>query len=261
MDIYLAQKNLTYQLASCVEQAGLKITDIVLDAIGLAKEAALIEQSVQQTIIAIRFEKTITYFTLFGQGKLLSSEAIDEGFGQWISLIMDRFNLPVDVATRLLMNNGHLHSEEYTEDPIYLWSVDNQTKTCSQKELSESFMDSAEQWRNMILKTCEPIFQVKNVSVVLTGAGAYVPGLQEFMQDVLPVPIRTYCPETLGVRDSALTAIVGAFYAYKDLEPWRKKAGSAVNLEEFNGMISHRRKSDGVSEDTFGKKIKGILGK
>jgi cell division protein FtsA len=258
-EVYLANRELAYGLATCVEKAGLGIIDIVLDAFGLAKEASLLEQSTEEVIIAIRLERATTHLCLFSAGKLLSSEILDIGYGEWISQVKETFDIPLDVASRLMIYNCRCDGPQPTEAPIYMWSQNGQTHTCSLAQLMDALWPRIKQWIVEVNKTCEPIIATKRASVVLTGEGAIIQGLDHALQLALQTRVSLYIPETLGVRNGAFTALLGAFYMYKDLEVWRRKTAGSINLFEFNAMISARKSKDGSGEETFPKRLKGIF--
>lgn len=258
-EVYLANRELAYGLASCVEKAGLGIIDIVLDAFGLAKEASLLEQSADDVIIAIRLERLTTHLCLYSGGKLISSEILDTGFGEWIAKVKETFDVPLDVASRLLIYNCRCDGPPPSDAPIYMWSQGGQTHTCSLAQLMDACWPSIKQWIIEVNKTCEPIIAAKRASIVLTGEGAIIQGISQALQVALATRVNLYIPETLGVRNGAFTALLGAFYMYKDLEVWRRKSAGSINLFEFNAMISARKGKDGSGEETFPKRFKGIF--
>ena len=258
-EVYLANRDLAYSLAGCIEKAGLGIIDIVLDAFGVAKEASLLEQSSEDVIISVRLEKATTQLCLFSSGKLYSAEVLATGYGEWVDKVKEAFDVPVDVANRLMIYNCRCDGLQPTEAPIYMWSKNGQTHTCSLAQLMEILWPSIKRWIIEINQTCEPIIAAKRASVVLTGEGAIIQGLDQALQEVLATKVSLYVPETLGVRNGAFTALLGSFYMYKDMEVWRRRSAGSLNLFEFNAMISARTGKDGSQEETLAKRLKGIF--
>lgn len=257
-DLYAADKALTYQLAGLIEKAGLQISDIVLDSWALAKEAALLEQSLQQAVIAIRLDQNQTQLNLYHQSKLLSSEWLEMGVGHWVVAIKDHFGLPLDVSEKLMQYNADLTKSTYSDQPVYLWSVNQQQQTATQKQIMEVILPLIEQWQASLLKMCQPVMDARVVKFVITGQGALLEGIDTYLQKAFHQPVQTYVPETIGVRDPTLTVALGAFYAYKDLENWRQKAESAVDIIEFEHMLNKKSK-DPTGELAISKKLKGFL--
>ena len=257
-DIYCIEKELAYQLAGCVEKAGVTIMDVILDSIGFAKEAALLERSMQQAVIGIILERNHTHLSLYYQGKCKSSELLPIGMKTWIDEVSSKFKLPKDVSARLLTNNLVLSGSKSSDAPIYLWSYEGDSFTMSYNELISTVEPKIQEWRDQIVSAVDPIIQAKTSSIVISGSGGSLLGLDEFIAQSLSCEVSSYVPQTLGVRDPALTSITGAIYAYKDLEAWRKRAGSCVDVEEYNAMIYSRKKSESMDE-TISKKLKGIF--
>ena len=258
-DIYAADKALTYQLASIVEKAGCEILDIVLDGWALAKETALLEQSNKDVMIAIRLDQSATQLNLYYHGKLISSEWLEIGYRQWVESIKRTFTLPYEVSSRLLTYNTDLKSTEYSSNPVYLWAVNEQNKTCSQAEIMDVVYPQIEEWRKQIVRMCEPIIEKRTTKILISGEGALLEGLDEFVQDAFEKETKIYVPETIGARDPSLTVALGAFYAYQDLESWRKKPFQSVNVIEFEEMIGTKKAKEPTAELAIGKKIKSFL--
>lgn len=258
-DIYVADKALTYQLAACVEKAGCEIMDVVLDSWALAKETAVLETSSKEVTIIIRLDRTSTQLNLYYQGKLISVEWLEIGFEQWANALSNYFQLPYDVSSRLLYYNVELNLETYPTHPVYLWAVNDQSKTCSQKEIMEIVSPLIEQWRNQLIRMCEPIIEKRPTKIMITGEGSLLEGLDKYIEAGFEKETRIYVPETIGARDPALTVALGAFYAFSDLEAWRKKPGQAINPFEFQEMIGTKRSKEPTMELAIGKKIKNFL--
>ncbi len=258
-DIYVADKALTYQLAACVEKAGCEITDVVLDSWALAKETAIIEQSNKDVMIAIRLDKTSTQLNLFYQGKLISSEWLEMGYGQWVTSLSQFFNLPEDVATRLLYYNCELNKEEFSQHPVYLWAVNDQSKTCTQTEIMDVVLPHIQQWKEQLVRMCEPIIEKRTTQLLITGEGALIEGFDIFIEEAFQKQTKLYVPETIGARDPGLTVALGAFYAYQDMEVWRKQQIQAINVLEFEEMIGARKSKEPTVELAIKKRLKNFL--
>lgn len=258
-DIYVADKSLTYQLAACVEKAGCEILDIVLDSWALAKETALIEQSSKDVMIAIRLDSHATQLNLYYQNKLVTSEWLEIGFQQWVDALSKYFSLPNEVASRLLYYNCDLNAETYSNHPVYLWAVKEESKTCSQLQIMEIVNPLLDEWRKQLLRMCEPIIEKRSTKILITGEGSLLEGLDVFVNEAFDKETKVYVPETIGARDPGLTVALGAFYFYQDLEEWRKKPYQSINVLEFQEMIGSKKSKEPTQELAIGKKIKNFL--
>lgn len=258
-DIYVADKTLTYQLAACVEKAGCEILDVVLDSWALAKESAIIEQSFKDVVIGIKLERHFTQLNLYNQGKVLSSEWLEIGYQQWIDAISRVLKLPHEVAKRILFYNCKLDTQDYSTAPIYLWAYKEENKTCHQQQIMDIVLPLIEQWRLQLVKMCELIISSRSTKVVITGEGALLEGMDNFLQTAFNVDTKLYVPETIGARDPALVVALGAFYAYHDLEDWQKNEGQSLNVDEFQDMIIVKKAKEPTIELAIVEKIKSFL--
>lgn len=258
-DIYVADKALTYQLAACVEKAGCEIMDLVLDSWAIAKETAILETTSKEVTIVVRLDRSATQLNLYYQGKLISVEWLESGFEQWVNALRNYFLLPYDVSSRLLYYNVALNQDEYSTHPVYLWAVNEASKTCSQQQIMDVVFPLMEQWKNQLIRMCEPIIEKRPTKIVITGEGSLIEGLDTYIEDTFEKETKIYVPEIIGARDPSLTVACGAFYAYHDLEAWRKKPYQAINVLEFEEMVGTKKAKEPTIELAIGKKIKNFL--
>ncbi len=262
IDLLCAEKKLTFDIVSCVEEAGCSVMDVSLDTYAIAKEACLLEQTVDQNVILLKLEPQMTTLTLLYGGRLISSELLEEGFGNWVKALSNRMRLPMDIASRLCKYNGRLNEKKLSDTPIYIWSRNQVTYTLSEKELCEEIRPSVERWIGAIQKACEPILQSRATTIVLTGEGAEMQGLAEVLKETLGCEIRRYIPETLGARTPALTCCLGLFYAYKDQCEILGSSDSSINISEFEKSIEYKpakSTKDHSEENTITGKLRSIL--
>ena len=69
LDYYVASKTLTYDLAKCIEKAGVGLLDVVLDAYALGKETAAIDASLKSSVIVVEIEMKRTLLSLYYHGR------------------------------------------------------------------------------------------------------------------------------------------------------------------------------------------------
>ena len=258
LDLLCANRQIAFDYVTCVEAAKLQILDISLDSFAIAKEACLFEQAVEQNVIVLKLERESTSLALLHEGRFASCDVIDQGIGNWIAKVSDQIHLPVDVASRLVKFNGRIEPESCMNSPIYIWSLDGVTSTISEQELCDMMKEPAAKWIDVIRTVSEPIISSKKTTVVLTGEGAEIEGLAEALQKVLGCTVKRYFPETLGVRSSALTSVLGMFYVYADTHIVLGDTDSCVNMEQF--VKSVQVKPVKMQDDnTITNKLKNIL--
>lgn len=256
IDLFYCDKHTLYTYANVVEKANLEILDICLDSYAIGEEAALFEQAVGNYIVLIHLERQTTTLSLFSQGKLLNSEVLYEGYGEWVSLLSNTYGLKPEVCVRLLSENACLEDKNYSDDPIFLWASGDKERTISLKQLHEVVKPAVDRWFEMMNKACEPIVQSGTCQVVLTGEGCEVSGMDE-MKKRIATNCSLYLPQTIGARDSALSTTLGLFYAWKEINLIRNNKVIAADERLIDESLKVGKKS---SEETgFTKKLMNII--
>lgn len=256
VDLLCADKEMVYRYVQTVEKAGLQVSEISLDSFALGKEASLFEKSLEQHLIAIKAERQSTSLSLFAKGKLVSTEIINMGSKQIISAMVNRFNLPIEVADRLLHMNARFGLDHYPNTPIYLWSNEGKTHTLSEQELMNVVQPILNVWIEEIKTTIKPILDTSNVKIVLFGESGEINGFDQLLSAECGCECELYIPETLGVRSSALASVTGLFYVIKDQSSVREFL-PGVDMGLFNQMLVKEKEI--VNEDTISGKFKGLF--
>ncbi len=256
VDLLCADKEMVYRYVQTVEKAGLQVSEISLDSFALGKEASLFEKSLEQHLIAIKAERQSTSLSLFSKGKLVSTEIINSGSKQIISAMVNRFNLPIEVADRLLHMNARFGMDHYPNTPIYLWSNEGKTHTLSEQELMSVVQPILNVWLDEIKTTIKPILDTSNVKIVLFGESGEINGFDQLLSNECGCECELYIPETLGVRTSALASVTGLFYVIKDQSQLREFL-AGVDMGLFNQMLVKEKEI--VNEDTISGKFKGLF--
>lgn len=256
VDLLCADKEMVYRYVQTVEKAGLQVSEISLDSFALGKEASLFEKSLEQHLVAIKAERQSTSLSLFAKGKLVSTETINLGSKQIISAMVNRFNLPIEVADRLLHMNARFGLDHYPNTPIYLWSNEGKTHTLSEQELMTVVEPILNVWLEEIKTTIKPILDTSNVKIVLFGESSEINGFDQLLASECGCECELYIPETLGVRSSALASVLGLFYVVKDQSSVREFL-PGVDMGVFNQMLVKEKET--VNEDTISGKFKGLF--
>lgn len=256
VDLLCADKEMVYRYVQTVEKAGLQVSEISLDSFALGKEASLFEKSLEQHLVAIKAERQSTSLSLFAKGKLVSTETINLGSKQIISAMVNRFNLPIEVADRLLHMNARFGLDHYPNTPIYLWSNEGKTHTLSEQELMTVVQPILNVWLEEIKTTIKPILDTSNVKIVLFGESGEINGFDQLLASECGCECELYIPETLGVRSSALASVLGLFYVVKDQSSVREFL-PGVDMGVFNQMLVKEKET--VNEDTISGKFKGLF--
>lgn len=261
IDLLCADRKMAYDLCGAVEKSGIRIMDIFLDVYAAGKEAALFEQSVNQQVIILKVERESTSLGLLKKGRLMTAAVIPAGIGQLCAPLCDTYGISRDNAIDLFKYSAILSGAVLSDNPVHIWSNDGKTHTISEKELVNCVMPNINSWLSYLQKTCAPILQAGETTVMITGEGGETQGLAQLLADRLQTKVRCYVPDTLGGRNASLTTCLGLFYAYQDRLPITGYTDDSIDMEAFIKAVSYRdKKPDGnTKEDTLTSKLKGLF--
>lgn len=259
IDLLCANRKVAFDIVSSVSEAGLEVMDIYLDTYAACKEAALFEQTVDQNVILIKMEYHNTTLSLLSQGKISASDRLNSGLSEMVFSLVDKYEFPIEASINLIKYNARLNLKTYSKNPIYIWSKNNETNTINERELCDTIKPSVQNWLDAIGSMCEPILQVGTPTVIITGEGGEMQGLDNLLADKLNVEVKNYSPETLGGRRSSLTGTLGLFYAYKDQQAIIGNDKNSVNMEQLEKTVSYKNGNKSDSEESITKKLKGML--
>lgn len=257
-EVYLSEQELVYEHVRAVESVGCSVIDIGLDALCLGDEAGLFDLSMDSPVIAMRMERNSTYLSLYHRGSLLSAQWIQQGSIDWIMELCRTYQISVSTAARLLYYNIDVTKAADNNVPIYLWNHDNATQTLTYDELSGLLNPKIMRHLEALKEICDPILQQDNIHLVLSGEASLIDGLDKALHRSTGQSVTVYCPDTFGVRDRSLSALLGMFYLYKDLKMYRRTTLSSVDNNEFRRIISLQYK-DSTSDESMTKRLKNFF--
>ncbi len=258
IDLLCADRQMAFTLVGCIENAGLTVMDIFLDVFAAAKEAALFEQSVDRSVIVLKMERTATTVARLARGRLRECTIVPVGVGTIASPIVDQYGLKRAEAAELVKYSARLNEKVNSTNPVYIWSENGNARKITEQELCDCIRGSVDGWVSDMEKLCGGILQAGPTTVIITGEGGEMQGLDELLQRKLGCEVRNYIPETLGGRNAGMTCCLGLFYAYKDKLPITGYTDNSLNMEEFLKSVSYRDKKDD-QEDTLTRKLKGMF--
>jgi cell division protein FtsA len=205
-------------------------------------------------------EREMTALGLIRNGRLTTGTMLPSGIGTIAGAIMDKYGIKSDLAVELLKYSARLNHTVLSTNPVYIWAENGETHTINEQELVDCVRENINLWLNDLQKTCSPILQAGETTVMITGEGGETNGLDELVQDRLGVSVKKYIPDTLGGRNACLTSCLGLFYAYQDKFPITEATQSSLDLDEFIRHVSYRERSaDDSKEHTLTDKLKGLF--
>lgn len=258
IDLLCADKSITFEYVSLLEELGIQIMDISLDMYAVCKEAALFEQTVNQNIILLKIDYQTTSLALISKGKLVNCDILYDGLNRIIGVVAGKYHLPFGVIDRLVKYNTHLDLNDSSNNSIFAWkNSEGESKTITELELSSSIKDAIEEYVNKIKDACEPILQSGDTEIVIVNEGAKMNSLIDLIRERCSVHTKAYHPETLGARDSSLTALLGSIYGFHDLVNINGNITSSINLLQFNELVDH--KTTDTEGETLTTRIKNLF--
>lgn len=258
IDLLCADRQLAYSLVGCIEKAGLQVMDIYLDTYAAAKEAALFEQSVDRNVVLLKMEREATTVARLSKGKLMESTIVPLGVGSIAARVVDEYGLKREEACELVKYSARLNEKVNSTNPVYIWSVNGNAKKITEAELCKCISPLVSKWVEDMQKILSGILQAGPSTVIITGEGGEMQGLNELLQSSLNCEVRNYIPETLGARDAGMTTCLGLFYAYKDKLPIAGYNDNSLDMKAFMDSVSYRERKPN-SEDTLTGKLKGMF--
>ena len=87
---------------------------------------------------------------------------------------------------------------------------------------------------------CGPILERDNVSVMVSGAGAELNGLDKLWSEAFNRPVAPYFPDTLGAREAKWAVNLGMFYAYIDQQVIHQDFQSSIDVEQYQRNMNIR---------------------
>lgn len=259
VDLLCVDKETAFGLVAVVEKAGLEVLDVCLDSFAIAKESAMFEQTVGQSVIMLNLTRENSTLALLSKAKLIHCDVLNHGISRWAKLVQQKYHLPEENAAKLIKNNARFSGDKYMEHPVYVWTSAGETHDLNEKEIYETIRDEVHLWAKEIKETCLPILENDKAIVVLTGEGAEIQGLDTLLEKEMETTVRVYVPETLGVRTGDLVACLGLFFAYKDQLPILGETENSVDMTRFNKTVKYKKDEEGSEEESITKKLKGML--
>ena len=258
IDLLCADRQLAYSLVGCIEKAGLQVMDIYFDTYAAAKEAALFEQSVDRNVVLLKMEREATTVARLSKGKLMESTIVPLGVGSIAARVVDEYGLKREEACELVKYSTRLNEKVNSTNPVYIWSVNGNAKKITEAELCKCISPLVSKWVEDMQKILSGILQAGPSTVIITGEGGEMQGLNELLQSSLNCEVRNYIPETLGARNAGMTTCLGLFYAYKDKLPITGYTDNSLDMKAFMDSVSYRERKPN-SEDTLTGKLKGMF--
>lgn len=257
IDLLCADKILTFEYASILDECNVEILDVCLDVNAVCKEAALFEQTLNQNIVLIKTNDETTELALLSKGKLVNCEVIFDGLKPIMDCVFDKYHIPYSTIRRLVKYNTS-YDKEYLDDAIYAWTKeDGSSVSINEEILSATVYNSLKNYVDKLTEMLKPILESHSTTIVVVGEMAGMESFITLLAKECNTNVKAYFPDTIGVRDSNLTALYGSFFVYKDYATIKEIKQSSINLLQFESIIDH--KTEDVEGESLTGKIKNLF--
>ncbi|MGI6509923.1 MAG: hypothetical protein ACOX1L_05000 [Erysipelotrichaceae bacterium] len=218
IDFICGDRLLMYEYLSIVEKAGLKVLDVYQDGYSSCGEAALFEQSYNNYVVNIYLEADHTVFLLIYNGRLITGFTENSGYNRLIKKIRTRFGFNYTNALRILFRYAVIGQSDGEDRIIIRWlDKHNIEHSLTYQDIQETIFEESQEMIENFYLYCSEIIAHDNVSIVVSGQGAQLQGLEKALSEKFEKTVKCYCPDILGARDPKWASTLGMLYQYKDM--------------------------------------------
>lgn len=235
----------TQNLISCVNRAGVEVTDTVIGQLASA-EAVLTQDEKELGVAVLDVGGGTADLAIFERGSLWHTAVIAVGGDHFTNDIAVGLRTPIPEAERIKRRSGcALSSMVDEEETIEVASVGGRrARLMARRMLADILQPRAEEIFHLVWDEINKAGYEKalNSGLVLTGGGSILEGLSETAEQIFDLPIRRGSPGGVGgltdhVANPAYATAVGlVLYAERHSTPDAGRGGGA-----FTRMVGRLR--------------------
>lgn len=255
IDLLCIDKEMAYAFVKIVSEAGLEVLDICLNNYAIAKESISLDNSINKNIILLDIGKGVTYLSLLSKGRLMGSEIIYDGLSKIEDEVYKEYHLPYSSIARLIKYNVNYNSS-YPNDAVFAWNKDNKSYSITAKELSDFVLKPLDEYLDKLVTMCKPIIE-KGADIWVSGEGSDMEALISKLKEKAGCDVKTYYPDTIGVRNSQLCAVYGALYIYKEKANLNNLSVECVDMIEYENVVNDIKEDE--ESETITSKIRNLF--
>lgn len=239
VDLLCANRDMCFSYVNLLNEAGLEVLDITLNNFAICKEAVLFEQSLVSNVILLDIGNVHSYISLISKGKLANCEILSDGMDVIYNFVKNCYDLPDDNLDRLIKYNQP--NNEFPNDSVFAWNDRNGVnQSISALELSKAIKGPTDSLVDKVVTMCRPIIKNGNTSFFVVGEGSKHITLIETLKEQSGCDVKSYYPDTIGVRDSDYSAIYGSFFAYREKAILNNLSVNCVDVIEYEDTVNKK---------------------
>lgn len=257
LDVISISKKIAFEYVKLCEEAGLEILDVCNDTYAICKEASLLEKGLENNILVMKIENQSTSFGFINKGRLVQHEIINDGLSDLIDAIYMKHQFDVREISKMIKYDYMHDTEKASDDVVKMWNDGELKLSLTQKQISDMVRPALVKMLNNIYDTIKPIIDYGLDSIVLFGEGSKMSAIVEELKNLTGVDINVYTPETIGARDTNLSACLGACYVYNDSLVFKDERRCSIDVLAFENLMN--KEVIDKDEESLTAKIKKIF--
>ncbi|WP_096189215.1 cell division protein FtsA [Evansella halocellulosilytica] len=241
--IITGSKTMLHNILRCVEKAGLKVADIVLQPLS-AGSIALSKDEKSLGVALIDLGGGSTTVSVFENGVLQGTTQIPIGGDHITNDISVGLRTSTEEAELVKKEYGHAFVDHASDDETFEVSEigSDQKQEFSQWQIANIIEPRIEEVLQFVQKEIQRLgYRELAGGYVLTGGTVKMQGVLELARDVLQKNVRVAIPDYIGVREPQYTNGVGIItFAHRNLRIQGKELPSALATGEGGGYEEER---------------------
>jgi cell division protein FtsA len=206
-----------------IEKAGFEVVNVIFNPLAVA-HAVLLEEEIEAGCLLIDMGACVSSFALYGHGSIRSSGVLGAGGENVTNDLAVGLRIPKGTAEEVKLRWGLALASLASDDEVVTVPGAGEGEGEIRRQIIAAIMEPrCEEIFSMIKSAVsgDPHFQAAGSTVVLTGGGSKIEGLEGVAEQVFERPVRTGRPAGLSglseiVSNESWSAVVGLLLFEKD---------------------------------------------
>ncbi len=196
--IITASATAVQNLTKCVQMAGVKIDELVVNGLASA-EAVLMEAEKEQGVAVVDIGAGTTDLVMFSEGSPFHTAVLKVGGSNVTNDIAIGARTHLATAEELKVRHGTCDLRNVTDDEIAIATPGEEPRQVSRRELCEIIEARMRETFEMLAgEMARGGRGLLPAGVILTGGGSQLAGIAELGREVLRMPVRVSGPQGMG---------------------------------------------------------------
>ncbi len=214
--IVTGQTTLIQNLVRCVEQAGIKAKEIVLQPVASSRSVLSAEEK-ELGVALVDIGGGTTDIAVWKDSCLIHSQIIPVGGNHFTNDLAVALKIPHSEAERIKINHGSILSNSNENTQITLKGVSGKEISDVKVSFVSKILNSRAEELFEVVKNIlkeQNLLQGLNAGIVVTGGGSLIKDLVPFTEFVMEKPVKLGVPVAFGgmtdiMQDPKLSTVVG----------------------------------------------------